>query len=94
MSTAPSFKHPVSHCPQCNYKLDGSSHIHGESTTAPEEGDLSVCLNCGQVLTYEANQTMRKITVRELAAFMKENPEGWALIEKAQMFIRKRGRFA
>jgi hypothetical protein len=93
MSTMPWFQHVESRCLQCNYKLDGSTHVQGGAPSLPEEGDASVCLNCGQVLTYDAELHLRKITVRELGELMAENPEGWATIEKAQMFIRQRGRF-
>lgn len=59
----------------------------------PEDGDFSLCLNCGQVLRYEANQALRKATANDLRELMRETPEGWAQIEKAQIFIARRGRF-
>jgi hypothetical protein len=94
MSAAPSFKHAESRCPQCNYKLDGSTHVHGDKASLPEPGDYSVCLNCGQVLVYEDDCRLRKATVRDIGALMSEAPDSWAVIEKAQFFIRRRGRFA
>lgn len=95
MSTMPSFHHAESRCPQCNYKLDGSTHVQpGEKPTLPQPGDNSVCINCGQVLTYEEDCRLRKATVRDIGELMTENPEGWAVIEKVQMFVRQRGRFA
>lgn len=94
MSTIPTFRHVESRCPQCNYKLDASTHVQGGEPSSPEPGDSSVCLNCGQVLTYEGEGRLRKATVRDIGELMSENPDGWALIEKAQMFIRQRGRFA
>lgn len=93
MSAFPSFRHVESRCPQCDYKMESSTNVQGEATP-PEAGDYSVCINCGQVLVYEDECRMRKVTVRELGVLMTENPEGWAAIEKAQMFIRQRGRFA
>ena len=94
MNASPSFRHPESRCPQCNYKLDGSTHVHGGKIGPPKEGDISLCINCGQVLTYDGELHLRKITVREIGQFMSDNADGWATIEKAQMFIRRRGRFA
>jgi uncharacterized protein with PIN domain len=94
MSTASTFRHIESRCPQCDYKLDASTHIEGdEPKKAPKEGDASVCLNCGQVLIYAEDASLHKATVREIGELMSDNPEGWAAIEKAQMFIRQRGRF-
>lgn len=94
MSAFSSFRHAQSRCPQCNYKLDASTHVQGESTSAPQPGDASVCINCGQVLTYEKEGRLRRATVREIGALMAENPEGWRVIEEAQNFIRRRGQFA
>lgn len=94
MSAATSFQHAESRCPQCDYKLDGSTHVQGETPSLPKPGDASICINCGQVLTYEADCRLRKATVKDIGALMSENPEGWAVIEKAQLFIRQRGRFA
>jgi hypothetical protein len=93
MSAVPTFRHVESRCPQCDYKLDASSHVQGDDPSPPEPGDASVCLNCGQVLTYEEEGRLRKATVRDIGELMSANPEDWAVIEKAQMFIRQRGRF-
>lgn len=79
-------------CPECNYTLTGATKVHGEEAM-PEKGDSSVCINCGQVLIYEADLTLRKPTAAEISDIM-DCAEAWAVIEKAQMFIRKRGRFA
>jgi len=81
-----------SRCPQCDYKLTGAMIAHGVDQK-PEPGANSVCLNCGQLLTYQADLTLRKITPLELRELM-DQPEAWAKIEKAQMFIRRRGKFA
>ena len=83
---------PESRCPQCDYKLNGASIAHGEDA-APQTGDTSVCLNCGQVLTYTDGTLLRKATAAEIRDLMSQ-PETWAVIEKAQSFIHRRGRFA
>jgi hypothetical protein len=80
-----------SRCPQCDYKLTGATIIEGVDQK-PEEGDSSVCLNCGQILTYKSDLTLRNASIAEVRELMDE-PEVWATIEKAQMFIRRRGRF-
>jgi DNA-directed RNA polymerase subunit RPC12/RpoP len=78
-----------SRCPQCNYKLTAATIAHGEES-APSGGDSSVCINCGQLLTYEADQTLRKASAEEVRELM-EDAAAWATIEKAQLFIRRRG---
>ena len=65
MSASTTFRHGESRCPQCGYKLDASTHVQGDEPTLPEPGDASICLNCGQVLCYEANCSLRKATVRD-----------------------------
>jgi uncharacterized Zn finger protein len=89
----PDYKHAKSRCPSCSYRMDTSTKISGEEEAAPEEGDTSVCINCGQVLKYRADQTLRKATSAEVREIM-DAPEAWALIEKVQRFIKQRGRFA
>jgi hypothetical protein len=81
-----------SRCPQCDYKLTGATIVHGVDQK-PEEGDANICLNCGQVLVYAADLTLRPATRSEVRELM-EQGEPWAVIEKAQMLIRRRGRFA
>jgi hypothetical protein len=94
MSANPSnYRLVESRCPQCNYRLDGATVAHGDDTI-PAEGDNSICLNCGQGLKYQADLSLRKATAQEIRDLMTESPEAWATIEKAQMFIEKRGRFA
>lgn len=93
MSDLASFEHIESRCPQCNYKLDGSMHVHGGKSAMPEEGDFSVCVYCGQVLVYQSDLKLRKITREKISELMADS-KSWATIEKAQSFIRRRGKFA
>lgn len=81
-----------SRCPQCDYKLTAATIAHG-ADQKPEEGDSSLCANCGQILIYRADLSLRKPVAAEVRSLM-EDSNAWATIEKAQMFIRKRGRFA
>jgi len=92
MNAFPTFQHVDSHCP-CGYKLDSSTKIEGKDEGAPEQGDASVCLNCGQILVYQADLTMRKANREDIRELMKL-PKCWGMIERAQKFILRRGRFA
>lgn len=94
MSAAPqNYRIIESRCPACNYKLDAASVAHGDDD-APKGGDMSVCLNCGQVLTYQPDLTLRKANAAEIRELMTAAPAAWATIEKAQLFIQRRGKFA
>lgn len=79
-------------CPACSYSLTGAMVAHGDDR-GPVEGDSSICLNCGQVLIYRADLTLRCPTRLEIRKLMFDRPS-WAAIEKAQVAIRERGRFA
>jgi hypothetical protein len=93
VSTIPSYGPLVeSRCPQCDYKLNAATKLAGEEGK-PEEGDNCVCLNCGQVLTYQADLTLRKATAYEIRDLLTE-PEAWRVIETVQTAIRQRGRIA
>lgn len=81
-----------SRCPACSYKLDGATVAHGEDAQ-PSEGDNSICLNCGQLLKYQADLTLRKATAEDVRELMRL-PVAWATLEKMQRFIHERGRFA
>jgi hypothetical protein len=83
---------PLSRCPACDYRLDSATIFHGEDVL-PEPRDFSVCLNCGQILVYRGDLTLRKATRAEISELM-DDAEAWREIEKSQWFIAKRGKFA
>ncbi|MCV5754441.1 hypothetical protein OFN51_37160, partial [Escherichia coli] len=54
-------------CATCGYRLDAASEIGG-GNAIPEDGNISVCLNCGQVGFYVAvgdKMTVRSATSQE-----------------------------
>jgi hypothetical protein len=84
---AESWKTPESICLSCGYSLDGATGIDGHS---PRAGDISICLYCGHLQTYDADLKLCNLTdeqmlevagdknvlrAQELAAqFRKEHP--------------------
>ena len=85
------FNHPETRCPHCEYVVNGLTQIQGgRPCSPPKAGDASICLNCGQVLTYEADCRLREATVKDIRAL---GSEIFGAIKEAQAFIRKRGRF-
>ena len=91
MSTNPITRHVSTRCPQCSHELDASTEVTPDAIK-PEAGDPCVCLNCGQILTYQPDLSLRKATVYEIRDLMTE-PAAWTVIEKVQLYIRARGRF-
>lgn len=42
---------PESRCPKCNQLLDAATSTEGDHHPSP--GDISVCINCAEVLTFD-----------------------------------------
>jgi hypothetical protein len=57
-------KVPETRCPYCDHYLDAAGDPKG--VRGPQEGDLSVCISCAQVLVFTADLTVRKPTLVEL----------------------------
>lgn len=57
--------HAETFCPVCNYKLNASSNF--TSKHKPKRDDLSVCMNCAAILTYEDDALhLRAMTLDEI----------------------------
>lgn len=63
-------------CPNCGYEYDS---VIGVSTPySPKEGDISICVRCGEVtqFTYEGGPiALREVDIEELKAIYEEHPE-------------------
>ena len=69
-------------CPYCNYELDTLSDEEGAT---PEEGDISLCANCCNILMLNADLTVRKPTDLEISNIA---PETMEAIENAKIRIQ------
>lgn len=80
---------PTAKCPACGYRHDtATSLLHG---TAPDEGDVSICINCGAANIFDARLHPRTATPEELID-IQQHPVLWEKIQEAQRFIRARVR--
>jgi hypothetical protein len=55
---------PVNACPNCGRRNDavtGAGH-----NRKPTEGDLSVCLQCGHLMIFQSDLTLRPLTDEEM----------------------------
>jgi hypothetical protein len=59
-----------SRCPACQRTLDAATDILGQAT--PEPGDLSVCVYCSVVLTFNTDLTLRSLRQAEFDALSEE----------------------
>lgn len=64
-------------CPECGRENDAHSSPSDEGAT-PEDGDLSICLECGHLAAYvkaeDGTLTIRQLTEDEYKVFM-EDPD-------------------
>jgi hypothetical protein len=73
----------LSCCTRCEFPLDGAAHS-GRGSHVPTEGDLSVCLNCGNVMVYRADKTLRSMAEAE---WLKLEPDVRHELERAQAMV-------
>ena len=62
---------PLSHCTDCGTELNGAFDTRA-GHHVPKEGDLSVCIQCGNPMVYRADQTLRAMTALEWAVLKRE----------------------
>lgn len=50
-------------CLYCGYKIEGNETLDGDNS--PGEGDISFCLNCGELSTFIGSE-LKKISIGDL----------------------------
>jgi hypothetical protein len=75
---------PLSRCPHCGHILDAASVLEGP-TPKPVEGDLSICLGCGEVSQFDRRSRLRPVTASILADL---DPDEAADLLKTQKAVR------
>ena len=76
-----------SYCPNCNYKLDAHTSV-ADGEIVPKEGDGSVCINCGEILMFNADLKLELITNERLEEFEKESPAQFKMATMISSIIR------
>ena len=56
---------PANNCPACNYNIDAASGI--EEDIKPQNGDLSVCFNCGAFLIFNEDLTVSLLSQKSFS---------------------------
>ena len=73
-------------CRQCGHKLDGALGIHAAQ---PEDGSISICVNCANVAIFNDRGELRPPTTEELEE-INQDAEVSAMIKKARRLIYSR----
>ncbi len=66
MSKLLTTRHKQTNCPRCSHQLNATTDVQREGQRAPEPGDVTVCINCGQILTFEEGLQLRRATAEEV----------------------------
>lgn len=70
--------------------MEVASRVGGNKPAEPSAGDLSVCLNCGELLQFN-DILVLKLLPSEQIALLDAQPK--QLLEKVSKLIKERGRF-
>jgi hypothetical protein len=63
----PPHKIPECFCPTCKHPFDRATNGNGIAA-APNPGDVSVCVECGEYLEFNPDMTLRRLPDDEFAA--------------------------
>ena len=63
---------PPQPCPNCTHKLDGAMSI-GKDIHIPKPNDYTVCINCQQILQFDAEMKLQKRRLSEVDDRCKED---------------------
>lgn len=77
---------PECTCPCCGYKLSAATPVEG--THNPRPGDVSVCLNCGHMLQFTDNLSVKSVTEDEFITFPLETQ---SVLTRVMRLIHLRG---
>ncbi len=75
---------PLGQCPHCGQTVDAISTLAGQ-VPKPKPADMTVCLGCGEVLQFDEQLRVRKMTATEIAAL---TPEEAFDLKQTQAAIR------
>jgi hypothetical protein len=75
---------PESFCPMCKHRFNRSD-CTTSAGALPNPGDLSVCIECGQVLVFDEHLVL---VLPSLTRLMRMSPDHEHLIEKMQSLVR------
>lgn len=82
-------RHTPMKCKECGYQFDTSTSAYG-AHTAPKEGDLSVCLNCGAAMVME-NGLWRCMSIDEVIDLDPSDRAKLFKAQRAQHYLKEHG---
>ena len=82
--------HPiVASCPQCGHVFSHVGSLDGSDTKAPEEGDFTVCIRCGEILQHDSTGAVDRADPAEWTKLELVQPGDHAALLAYQRKIRR-----
>jgi hypothetical protein len=82
---------PLSACPTCRVVMGFATHLEDDNDKKPKPGDVSVCMVCGEILSFAEDMSLEICTAEEREAL--ELGQRAVLVE-TQRRVRERNRGA
>lgn len=61
-------------CPHCEEMLDGATVAYGKQNVLPNPGDFSICIYCGNMIRFNEELEMEKLSPEYLETIKKKAP--------------------
>lgn len=84
---------PAQPCPRCQYPQD-TAEVPDKPDVQPGPGDVSICLNCGDLLRFnDAMMLVVPTADEEVQMYLDFDLKQRRIVHTAQKYIKERGRF-
>jgi hypothetical protein len=78
-------------CPNCRHAIYKQENIDQESgRPQPREGDICICMDCGQPSVFDERKALRLMTKKELEKLEKKSPSLYFTVVKTQYEVASR----
>lgn len=75
-----------SSCPHCNYLMD-AAFSPGDESARPNPGDLTICINCAEILQFDADLMMQKVPDEIMKDIQEGSPEQYEQLKQIRMAV-------
>lgn len=77
-------------CPTCNTSLNAATGV--DTDAKPENGDISICFGCGEILTFNDDLTLSKISEKMLTEIQSEAPDTYLSIKRMSRLFKEKSK--
>jgi uncharacterized protein with PIN domain len=81
---------PESRCPVCEYPMNAATAFNENDPVPPVADDLSVCMNCGEILKFSSDLTVVSLEEDEIFGIIKDCPDAYHALMSVKVAIENR----